>query len=268
MSLGPSRSRCRSLIGHILPCSRRVAVVGPGETRRIEVTFAPPRWKGPKQPPLRDQPVIEEPDWKKVLGLPDEPPPPPTEEEEPEDSGDDDDRTDEELREQADSGDATALELLEKREARAARKAQEEEARLAREREHPRNRGRAPLKRPSTASRARRATRPLMNDDDIEPWSEHGAWKLPCYVQDCGPPLMLEVHTTAVERIMVRLRTTRLRAVGRGTDEDFAAAIAELVRGRYDFIREECGRSQCRGALLRKERATTACLPSRLHMFV
>jgi len=58
---------------------------------------------------MGDQPDIEEPDWKKVLGLPDEPPPPPVEEEEPEDSGDDDDRTDEELREQADGGDATAL---------------------------------------------------------------------------------------------------------------------------------------------------------------
>ena len=64
-------------------------------------------------------------------------------------------------------------------------------------------------------------------------------------------------HDGRGANVMVRLRTTRFRAVGRGTDEDFAVAAAELVRGRYDTLREECGRSQCRGAFFCQERATT-----------
>ena len=190
----------------VQPC---VAVVGPGETRRIEVTFAPPRSKGPKQPALRDaNDERVEPDYKSVLGLPDDPPPPPAEEEEapePEDP-----RSDEELRELADNGDAKALEILETREAKHALEAKakaEADARLEAERAPP-ELWEGTFEVSKHRVEGQEGYAPLMNEDDVEPWSEHGAWKLPCFIQKqlnektAPPPMMLEVHTTCVERIL------------------------------------------------------------------
>ena len=189
-----------------------VATVNPGETRRLEITFAPPRSKGPRAPELRDaKDVRPEPDVRAILGLP---PPPPVEDEVVEE--DDFEElpegapTDEELREKADAGDADASTELDRRQAIASKNAEKAAAAEAE---------RLKLIAPPEPwegvfeiSRHRFSDLPGYDPqcpkEDLEPWSEHATWKVPVFIKphptekEPPTPMMLEVQTTTVERTL------------------------------------------------------------------
>ena len=130
---------------------------------------------------------IEEPDWKRFLVCQMSRRPPLRKRTRR--LGYDDDRSDEELREAADGGDETALELVERREREQLVKREEEDA--SERKSNPQNRGRAP-----ETSKHRQGPEgyvPHTNDDDIV---SIGARRLeaPCYVQDQGPPIVGGAH--------------------------------------------------------------------------
>ena len=165
-----------------------VATVAPGETRRVEISFAPPRSKGPRDTPsLRD--ANDKPKARDLDAVFGHAPPPPPEDAEPEPEPDEDAR------------EAAA----------AAKRAKEAELKAARD---------AAYAAATTPPEPFEGTLtvsvhgvkgldgyggpPKSDRDAREPWSEHAVWKIPCYVQSSAaeppPPLFLEVQTTTVER--------------------------------------------------------------------